>query len=379
MQYRTMTKTNDRISVLGFGCMRFPTLSDKTIDEPLATKMVRHAIDAGVNYIDTAWPYHQQMSEPVVGRILLDGYRDKVMLATKLPSWYITNRDDMDTYLNKQLEKLQTDHIDYYLVHALNRKLWKNLTSHQLFDFLDAIKKDGRVRHVGFSFHDYYPIFETIVDSYDWDFCQIMYNYIDQDWQAGRRGLEYATQKGLGVIIMEPLRGGKITQNIPEDIQALWDSATIKRTPAAWAIHWLLNDKRIHLLLSGMSTMEQVIENLAICDYGIPNSLTTDELDLVERVRQTYLSRIKIGCTACEYCLPCPHGVAIPSCLNSYNSAFLFNDVKQAKAEYLMFIPEKSRASQCVACGECEDKCPQNLSIMDALAQINVLFETEEL
>lgn len=376
MQYRQMSKTKDRLSVLGFGCMRFPTQADGTIDEAEATRMVRHAIDAGVNYIDTAWPYHQQQSEPVVGRMLQDGYRDKVFLATKLPSWNITCRADMDDYLNKQLERLQTDHIDYYLVHALNQKLWDNLTQHNLFEFLNAIKADGRVRHVGFSFHDQYPVFETIMDAYDWDFCQIMYNYIDQEWQAGVKGLQYATRKGVGVIIMEPLRGGKITQNIPPNIQKLWDSAPTRRTPAAWALRWLLNDSRIHILLSGMSTMEQVTENLEVCADAAVNSLSEEELQLVETVRQAYTDRIKIHCTSCRYCMPCPQGVNIPGCLGMYNGAYLFNDIPRARKEYEMFIAKEAKASLCISCGACEEKCPQNLNIMEALAQTTRLFET---
>ena len=256
MQYRKFGNTNEEISILGFGCMRFPQI-DNEIDVEETTKMIRYAIDNGLNYIDTAYPYHNGESEIVVGKILKHGYREKVKLATKLPSWNITSREDMDNYLNKQLEKLQTDYIDFYLIHALDEKLWQNLVKNNIFEFLDDIKRSGKVKYLGFSFHDKYNVFEKIVDSYDWDFTQIQYNYIDEDYQAGTKGIEYAHKKGMGIIIMEPLRGGKLVNNLSDEIKEIIDKAKPKKTPAEWAFKFLYDKEEIGIVLSGMSTMEQ--------------------------------------------------------------------------------------------------------------------------
>ncbi|CEP80332.1 aldo/keto reductase family oxidoreductase [[Clostridium] sordellii] len=277
MRYREFGSTGEKISILGFGCMRFPQ-TDGKINEDETLKMVRYAIDNGVNYIDTAYPYHGGESELVVGRILKDGYREKVNLATKLPSWNIKSREDMDKYLNEQLKKLQTNYIDFYLVHALDEELWDNLVKNGIFDFLDEIKRNKKVRYVGFSFHDKYEVFEKIIDDYDWDFTQIQYNYIDEDYQAGTKGLEYAYKKGLGIVIMEPLRGGNLVNNLSDDIKNIIKFANTKKSPTKWAFKFLYNKSEIGIVLSGMSTMEQVIENIKICDEeGKANSMTKDE------------------------------------------------------------------------------------------------------
>ncbi|CEQ17552.1 aldo/keto reductase [Paraclostridium sordellii] len=277
MRYREFGSTGEKISILGFGCMRFPQ-TDGKINEDETLKMVRYAIDNGVNYIDTAYPYHGGESELVVGRILKDGYREKVNLATKLPSWNIKSREDMDKYLNEQLKKLQTNYIDFYLVHALDKELWDNLVKNGIFDFLDEIKRKKKVRYVGFSFHDKYEVFEKIIDDYGWDFTQIQYNYIDEDYQAGTKGLEYAYKKGLGIVIMEPLRGGKLVNNLSNDIKDIIKFANTKKSPIKWAFKFLYNKSEIGIVLSGMSTMEQVIENIKICDEeGKANSMTKDE------------------------------------------------------------------------------------------------------
>ncbi|HQB83360.1 MAG TPA: aldo/keto reductase, partial [Candidatus Rifleibacterium sp.] len=285
MIYRKIGKTGVEVSQLGFGCMRLPVIDGVAhqINEPLATQMLRHAIDNGVNYVDTAFPYHGYgfdrggESEPFVGRALRDGYRQKVQLATKLPSWLITCHADMDKYLNEQLVRLETDHIDFYLVHAINKGFWKNLTAHDLFGFLNRALADGRIRHAGFSFHDDLQLFKTVVDAYNWSFCQIQYNYVDENYQAGRAGLEYAAERGLGIVIMEPLRGGALTANLPEAITDSFAESGLRHSPAEWALKWLFDDPRISVVLSGMSAMEHVTENLRVSAAAGAGSMTDKE------------------------------------------------------------------------------------------------------
>lgn len=377
MQYRKFGPTNEMVSVLGFGCMRFPIIDgdSKKIKEDEATEMLRYAIDNGVNYVDTAYPYHGEMSEPFVGRALEDGYREKVYLATKLPSWLIKSREDMDKYLNEQLDKLKTDYIDFYLVHALNSNYWKNLKENGLFEFLDTIKKDGRVKYIGFSFHDKVDLFKEIVDYYDWTFCQIQYNFIDEDYQAGKEGLLYAAEKGLGIVIMEPLRGGKLVNNISNDIMDIWNSYEIKRTPVEWALRYIWNYPSVSTVLSGMSNLKQVKENIEFANKAKVNSLTEDELNIIYSARDKYKSKIKVDCTTCKYCMPCPSGVNIPSSFGLYNNAFMFEDVEGAKDLYHRFIKEENRASKCIECGVCEDSCPQHIKIIEKLIEVVDTFE----
>jgi len=375
MLYRTFPNNEDKLSILGFGCMRLPikSMKAKDIDFDLAEAMVRKAIDNGVNYIDTAWPFHGGESEPFLARALADGYREKVFLATKLPSWMIKKTEDMDRILNKQLVKLNTEYIDYYLIHALNRKYWDNLISLGLFDFIERALKDGKIKHIGFSFHDDLDVFKEIVDAYPWEFCQLQYNFLDTEQQAGLEGLTYAHEKGVGIIVMEPLRGGSLTKSVPEDVQNLWDSTAARRTPAEWALRWVWNDPRIAVVLSGMSTMEQVDENLSIAKTAEPETLTDNELNIFEEVKNIYQSRIKNPCTACSYCMPCPHGVDIPRAFGFYNDAYIFDDIAGKKLVYGRFLKDQS-ADLCVACGECEPKCPQTIKIIDELVEVNELF-----
>lgn len=376
MRYREFGSTGEKISILGFGCMRFPQ-TDGKINEDETLKMVRYAIDNGVNYIDTAYPYHGGESELVVGRILKDGYREKVNLATKLPSWNIKSREDMDKYLNEQLKKLQTNYIDFYLVHALDEELWDNLVKNGIFDFLDEIKRNKKVRYVGFSFHDKYEVFEKIIDDYDWDFTQIQYNYIDEDYQAGTKGLEYAYKKGLGIVIMEPLRGGKLVNNLSDDIKDIIKFANTQKSPTKWAFKFLYNKSEIGVVLSGMSTMEQVIENIKICDEeGKANSMTTDEKKIIDNLGEKFKSKIKVDCTACKYCIPCPRGVNIPGCFEALNNASMFDDVESVKINMYKFIEEnESDASMCIECGKCEAMCPQHINIIDKLKEVKYTFK----
>ncbi len=365
MQYRPFGKLDWKVSALGFGAMRLPILDGKSsnIDQPKATEMIRHAIDNGLNYLDTAYVYHDQKSEVAVGIALKDGYRERVKIATKLPIWFVKTTSDFDRMLNEQLERLQTDHIDFYLLHALNKDSWQKILDLKLIQEAEKALADGRIRHLGFSFHDKLETFKKIVDGYDkWTFCQIQYNFMDTDFQAGREGLQYAASKGLAVVVMEPLRGGKLAADIPA-ARPLWESAPIKRTPADWALQWLWNQPEVSTVLSGMSTLDQLKENLASADISKVGLLTTQELELVEKVNKVLTARSPIPCTACEYCLPCPNNVNIPRNFASYNNAAMYNDIADSRLDYKMWIPDGEKAAQCIQCDECLDKCPQQIAI----------------
>ncbi len=382
MLYRKFGKTGETVSVLGFGCMRLPVIgSDPTnIDQELATKMIRRAIDAGVNYVDTAYPYHGTgftqggASELFVAKALKDRYRERVKLATKLPSWLIQTRADMDRYLNEQLERLETDFIDFYLVHNLNKHVWPVLKQEGFAEFLEQALRDGRIKHAGFSFHDHLDLFKEIVDEYDWSFCQIQYNYLDEKFQAGKEGLEYAAQKGLGIVIMEPLRGGNIA-NLPQAARAILDRADVKRTPAAWGLRWVWNHPEVAVALSGMTAMNQVTENLAVAGEARANSLTPKELELIDAVKRLFQERIKVNCTACSYCMPCPAGVNIPTCFATYNDYWIFDESPEVKQRYGFLSKLGAPASGCVECGQCESHCPQGIAIRDELKRVRDLFE----
>lgn len=384
MLYRKMPKNRDELSILGFGCMRLP-LKDGKIDEERATRQIRYAIDQGVNYIDTAWPYHMGESEPFLGRALAGGYREKVRLATKLPSWIIETREDMDRILNAQLERLRTDHIDYYLVHGLVGTLWDKMEKLDVLGFLDRAKADGRIVNAGFSFHGSIEDFKQVVDAYSWTFCQIQYNFLDEKNQAGTEGLEYAASKGLGIIIMEPLRGGKLTNPVPPEVQEVWNKAPVKRTPAEWALRWVWNRPEVTVVLSGMNEESHIEENLKIASEAYPNSLTKAELQLVKKVEQKYRELMKIGCTGCRYCLPCPSGVDIPGCFEIYDNLYLSGNDKEAKLAYaakpggIIRGDVPGYASQCIQCEKCVEKCPQQLDVPSLLEAVAEKFERNDL
>ncbi|OFW57492.1 MAG: aldo/keto reductase [Candidatus Solincola sediminis] len=377
MLYRKIEKTGDNLSILGFGCMRLAG-GQAAIDEDRATRQIRFAIDRGVNYIDTAFPYHLGTSEPFLGRALTDGYREKIKLATKLPPWITNSRQDMDNILAQQLERLRTGAIDYYLLHALDAGIWAKLEGLGVLDFLDKAKAAGFIVNSGFSFHGELETFKEIIDSYDWDVCQIQYNFLDDKVQAGTEGLEYAASAGLGIIIMEPLRGGGLTARIPAEVQAIWDKAEVRRSPAEWALRWVWNRPEVSVVLSGMNEESQVEENLRIADEGYPGSLTEKELELVGRVEKTYRSLMKVGCTGCRYCMPCPQGVDIPSCFDVYNIKHVFA-AQDAQLIYTVrngaLAGEPSYASLCTECGTCEDLCPQGLDIPALLKDVAAEFD----
>jgi len=363
MQYRPFGKLDFKVSALGFGAMRLPVTAGGygRVDEPEAIRIMRYAIDNGVNYIDTAYGYHGGMSEGVVGRALLDGYRAKVSLATKMPHWHVKENSDFERLLNEQLDKLQTEVIDFYLLHSLGAESWKAMCALDVLPWLEKARASGRIRRLGFSFHDNLAAFKEIVDGFAWDFTQIQYNYIDIENQAGTAGLKYAAERGLGVVVMEGLLGGRLV-NPPAAIQAIWDGSPTRRSPADWALQWLWNQPEVSVVLSGMSSMQQVVENLASADASGVNYLSADELARVDQVRAQYNDLCQIPCTACDYCQPCPNKVKIPYIFELYNSASMYNVLDDAKREYAQMAMEE-RADMCLDCDECEAKCPQHIPI----------------
>lgn len=379
MKYRRFGKLNWKVSALGFGAMRLPVINQDSgkIDEAEAVKMIRYAIDHGVNYVDTAYPYHQGTSEVVVGKALRDGYRERVKLATKMPVWLVNSQEDMDRVLSEQLNRLQVDHIDFYLLHGLGKERWAKMQKLNVFDWLEKATKEGKIGHLGFSFHDEYEVFKEIVDGYDgWALCQIQFNYLDADYQAGTKGLMYAASKGLAVVVMEPIAGGLLAVNPPKEIQAIWDEAKSKRAPAEWALRWVWNHPEVSVVLSGMSTFNQVVENLRSASRSGPGKLTEEELNLISQVREKYLQYGVIGCTGCKYCMPCPQGVEIPEIFALYNEYFMKRRDKQVIDKYGGIVPPEKGAKRCAKCGQCEEKCPQQLPIRSLLSKAAFLFES---
>ncbi|MBC8059648.1 MAG: aldo/keto reductase [Clostridiaceae bacterium] len=367
MQYRKFGKTNIEVSTLGFGCMRFPCIPDGNINEEEAIKQLRTAIDNGVNYLDTAYVYHNGKSEVVLGKALKDGYREKVYIADKLPTWSAHVYEDFEKLLDKQLERLQVEFIDFYLIHALNKGSFEKVKDLGIYKFIDKALMDGKIKHIGFSFHDNIETFKTIVDDYNWEFCQIQLNYMDEFNQAGLEGLYYAAAKDLAVIIMEPLLGGKLANIPPEPIKELWDLSEKKRTPAEWALTWLWDKPEVTVILSGMNSMEQLTENINIAGTIKPNSLSKEEKELINKVKIKYTELTKVGCTGCNYCVDCPKGINIPNIFSIYNEAYMYNALNTCSTHYTNSIKKENNASACIECKKCEKICPQVLNITQHL------------
>ena len=375
MKYRTMGKLGIKASAFGLGCMRFngAASGDSVIDEQKAVSLIRRAIDGGVTYIDTAYVYLDRTSEIVLGKALRDGYRDRVTIATKMPAEKVKNRADMEALLAEELGKLQTDHIDFYLMHGINREKWEYFKSIGAPRFFDDMKKAGKTRYRCFSFHGPYDQFEYILNDWDWDMVQIQYNYMDIGNQAGTKGLELAGSKGIPVVIMEGLLGGRLAV-APENVQALYDAFPVKRSPVEWAFRWLCNHPEVSVVLSGCNEAEQIDENLRIFDTVDAGIMSAEELRLIDDVRAAYISRTKIGCTGCRYCMPCPNGVDIPGIFSAWNSKSLYGNDPRSDWGFRMLLENRNGADNCVGCGACEAACPQHLRIIDGLKEAwNVL------
>ena len=367
MRYRRFGRTGWDASVLGFGAMRLPYLNEDPaqIDEPEATRMLRRAIDGGVNYIDTAYIYHSGQSEGFVGKVLADGYRERVKVATKYPIWQIEKDSDGERILAEQLARLQVPYIDFYLLHGLNAKEWGRVKEFRVLQWAETALASGRIKHLGFSFHDRLEVFKEIIEGYDnWEFCQIQYNYLDIDYQAGREGLRYAAAQGLPVVVMEPLRGGWLAAP-PAPIRDLFGAK--RRSPADLALQWLWSQPEVTVVLSGMSTFPQVEENLASADQAKVGALTKRELTFIDGVRREALKTGWVPCTGCRYCLPCPSEVDIPSSFEAHNLGLYVTEEKR-RARVAKHL-ESTKAGACTACGECEEKCPQHLEIPKLLAR----------
>jgi predicted aldo/keto reductase-like oxidoreductase len=302
-----------------------------------------------------------------VGKALKGGYRERIKLATKLPVWLANTYEDFEKYLDEQLTRLGVDYIDFYLLHALDKDRWAKLKELNVFKFLDEAKAKGKIKHAGFSFHDDVSVFKEIADSYGWDMCQIMLNIIDKDYQAGVEGLHYAGSKGIPVVVMEPLKGGKLASSIPDDIMKVWDSSRVKLSPVEWAFKWVYNFPEVKVILSGVSSMEQLKDNLKIFENSKPHSMSEEDLALVDKVTDLYNSKIRIGCTGCNYCQPCPSGVVIPDIFSLYNDIYMYGSSQQSADFYKRIMKAEKDASKCVECGQCESACPQHLSIRENL------------
>lgn len=375
MQYRTFDKTGQKISLLGMGTMRLPVTEDGQVDREAAISMIRHSIDEGINYVDTAYMYHDGESEKIVGQALKDGYREKVLLADKMPVWLAKDEEAMRSIFDEQFARLEVDVIDMYLVHNVTVPVWKRAQKFHLMDFLEEKRAEGKIRHIGFSFHDQLSLFKEVIDSYPWDFCQIQLNYMDKEFQAGEEGLHYAAEKGIPVIIMEPLKGGKLTDTLPPSVKALWKQAEIQRTPAEWALRWVANHSEILAILSGMSAPEQLEENLRILSQAKPNSLTEKELSIIDQVSSEYNRLIQYSCTSCKYCMPCPKKIDIPTAIRFYNEWFLYEGNPKIKADYPNWLVKDRQPGDCIACKACEDHCPQHLPISEIMKKTAEIFE----
>ncbi|MDR2904079.1 MAG: aldo/keto reductase [Clostridiales bacterium] len=380
MQYRLDEKSGNRLSVLGFGLMRLPRGMSTRIDIDQSEQLVLQAIERGVNYFDTAYVY--MGSEQAFGEIIRrnPAIRAKIFIATKLPHYQCKTYDDFDRIFNRQLERLHTDYIDYYLIHNVpTLASWQAVCAIGVEKWIAEKKASGQIRQIGFSFHGIQEEFLNLLDVYDWDFCQIQYNYMNENYQAGRKGLLKAHEKGLPVVIMEPLLGGKLAAGLPKKAETLFKNAVGGFSPAAWALRWVWHHKEATLLLSGMGSEAQVAENIQTAETAVPGMLTEKEMATIKQAEAIFKESYKIPCTGCNYCLPCPKGVNIPGCFAGYNVSFssgLIAGISQYMTSTAVMNPKQnSGPANCVKCGKCEKQCPQHIRIMNALEAVSKRME----
>ncbi len=371
MHYRDVAGV--KASILGFGAMRMPLLPDgKTVDQRETDRMIRRAVERGVNYIDTAAPYHDGQSEVVLGKILSKGLREKVILATKQPCWLVQKKEDFDALLDDQLRKLETDHLDFYLLHALFTDRWQGVRRFDVLGWLERKRAQGKILHFGFSFHDNLDVFKGLLDEYrGWEMCQIQYNYMDESFQAGTDGVRLAAARKIPLVVMEPLRGGFLASP-PDQIGSIFSRAGLD--PVESALRWLWAKPEVSVVLSGMSTMDQLERNMDIAERIDPTGLSAAEGAAIAEARAVYEKLTPIPCTQCRYCMPCPSGVFIPDNISLYNKSVIFGSFEAGKVQYMFHTPDANKASACTGCGSCEDKCPQRIRISEWMPKIHAAF-----
>ena len=363
----------EKVSLLGLGCMRFASKPGGGIDTEAAVNMIRSAIDSGITYVDTAYMYHGGESEKILGQALKDGYREKVLVADKMPPWYLNKKADLDRIFDEQLERLGLDCIDVYLIHDIHDSTWVTTKKYDVLGFMEKKRAEGKIKYIGFSYHDDPELFEEVIDAYPWDLCQIQYNYLDEDFQAGRRGLEYARSKGVPVVIMEPLKGGKLAGGLPSEPEALWAQMSEKRQPVDWAFSWLADQPGILTILSGMSDKDQAEHNIKLFGEMKPGCMSEEDMLIMSGVRKILQGLTVYDCTKCQYCMPCPVGLNIPKLIDFYNQYRIFGDSPAMRESYEWIKPDIP--SNCVTCKKCEKLCPQHLHISEAMAKAAEAFQ----
>ena len=386
MKYKTLGKTGEKVSILGFGAMRLPHFErDDQINEKETDKILSYAIEKGINLIDTAYNYHapnlsdKGKCEEYIGKFLNENsYRDEIFLSAKMPSWKIKSQEDMDAIFENQLKDLKTDSIDFYMLHHLDEDNWKKYRKINVFEWMDELLSSGKVKHMGFSAHTEMDWIVDIVDDYEkFEFGLTQLNYLDERYQSGREGVEYLSSHGLGTMIMEPLRGGTLVQNVPQDIMELWDMAEEKRSPLEWALQYLWNMEEVDVVLSGMNSIEQIKENIEIASRTEINSISKNDQELIKEVAWEYRERRGNDCTGCKYCMPCPHNVDVASCFREYNVGKMLNSPKASAFHYFALDP-RTRADRCLHCDDCLNHCPQMIHISEDLKKVEEFFGKEE-
>ena len=376
MEKRKLEKLGIETSLLGYGCMRFPTNAEGKIDRKKAFALLDKAIAGGVNYIDTAYPYHNGESELVVGEALKKYDRKSLYLATKLPVWFVNTIEDVDRLFYEQLEKLQVDYIDFYLMHAMNGDNFQKMADLGVVKRLEELKEEGKIKYLGFSFHDGYEAFEKILNYRDWDFCQIQLNYMDTNEQAGMKGYALTEEKGVPLIIMEPVKGGSLAC-FAEDIMDKFHSLDANASAASYALRFVGSLPNVKVVLSGMTTMEQLTDNLNTFTDFCP--LNEKEKETIEDIVKLINSRVQNGCTGCRYCMPCPAGVNIPENFRAWNTYHMYQNYNVVSWKWEKELGEKAQAKNCIQCGKCEKACPQKLSIREDLKKVQADLDKKEM